>query len=143
MDPQVAYLESVATSPTNLEQGVPPMAYDDPGKSALSQSEIKRRLHSVSGSYAQQAHTVFRAIPDIEGTSTEELRAIAVAGTILQPAADGLQNAGIPTNGSVGDLMDKLGLNHDEMHSIACACHGDRIPGSYMAHTFYGLAEAL
>lgn len=63
---------------------------------------------------------------DVERTEPAVLRALTTTGTILAPATAALQDAGVPINGTVGDLMTSLKMNEGQLHDAVCNCYNGR-----------------
>jgi cysteine synthase len=115
--------------------------YDKSSAPALTQQQVLDRRAAVAAHYGTMRNRKFVAIPDIEGTKEDAFAAMAVAGTILQPAADALTAQGIATGGTMGGLMRELGLGQEAMHALACECHGSEVAGATMEHRFNNLKQ--
>jgi hypothetical protein len=119
------------------------MPYEGPIVDVLTVCQVQHRLAIVAAAYARKPRKVFRTIPNMEEVSEHVLRTYSTNNTILEPAVVALNEADIHTAPLIGDLMDNLGINFEQMHDLACACNGCFVQGDYMAQRFDTLAAEL
>jgi hypothetical protein len=82
-------------------------------------------------SYFKRHETLsWSAIRYIEFTPLFLLRRRKIAGTIFNPFAELLKLHAFQVDGTLGDVMDILGLDRQDVHHLACHCLGKKISGS-------------
>ena len=80
-------------------------------------------MEHVAVAFGRKPRTMFNTLRDVEDMKPEVLRATKTAGTIFAEAEKALNAADVPTDGTVGRIMDVLSLSQDDVHYIACFCH--------------------
>src|SRR5690349_13440613 len=100
----------------------------------------KQLLLSVAAYFTARAGQQFKAPLEIEHMSLAELRSAPTAGNIFNEVEKALGAAGVPTDGTMGSIMDPLGLTQDRMHDF-CACHAEQVAGATAAHYFSNYAK--
>jgi hypothetical protein len=110
-------------------------------------SEVPHRLSRdnlralVVAKFRQQGDVPLQTLHDVEHMPLQCLRAVKTSGTVLDVPAKAMEEAGIPTDGTVGSVMDVLGLSHDDIHNAFCWCvSGAEITGAQAAERFAGFA---
>lgn len=100
-------------------------------------------LDSVAATFDKMETVTFDALYGIEFQEEPELRATIIAGssTFFEHVATALGDAGIPTDGTMGGIMDALDLSHAEVHALGCCCEGDEITGAIAASSFRRLPD--
>jgi hypothetical protein len=115
------------------------MSYDRSTAPAFTHEQVLERRAVVAAHYGQQRNQRFTAIPDIEGTDEAKFAMLPTAGTILEPAVNALTAAGVHVEPTMGGLMNALGLSQQEVHELACECHGAEVSGAVMEYRFENL----
>jgi len=85
----------------------------------------------------------FKSLRNVEG-KLAALRATPVAGTVVEPIVEALKAGGVPMpeSATVGDMMDRIGLEQHEVDKKLCHCtNGDTITGTQLAKNLRGLAD--
>jgi len=110
---------------------------------ALKTPTRKQLLLSVADAFAAKQKVQFGPLYEVEFKDTEnEVRAMSIAGTPPEIADQVLSDAGIPTDGTVGGVMDGLPISRDNVHALVCNCLGEEITGEEAAERFTKLADA-
>lgn len=112
------------------------MVYRQDGVSGGTSLGVRSRqeLLALVAEALNEAGVTYEALPFVESTKETDLRAMPTDGTVMQPIVEALNKAGVQTAATVGSVMDALQLSHDDIHALACSCHGDRISSRDAAH---------
>jgi len=71
----------------------------------------------------------------------DEVRKMSTIGTAFEPVVAAMNQAGVPTASTVGDVMGGLDLELKEVYSLICNCHDEKITGSVLADRFRRLKQ--
>jgi hypothetical protein len=114
------------------------MPFDDPGgRTPLTEDEVIQRRRLVAAAYRGTEKKHFYTITErLEDMPDPVRRAYPTTGTLLQPAVDALNAAGILTPSTIGGLEDNLAIDPHELHTIACHCHGHTMETHRIANLF-------
>ncbi|MDB5225499.1 MAG: hypothetical protein JWL87_451 [Candidatus Adlerbacteria bacterium] len=80
-------------------------------------------LRSAMKFFKEHPDRKFRLFHDIELKGESYVRALPIAGTILEPIAAALSEAGVATDGTIGGLLDIEALVDADVHLLACDCN--------------------
>ncbi|HVM73457.1 MAG TPA: hypothetical protein VMU13_01085 [Candidatus Paceibacterota bacterium] len=80
-------------------------------------------LEHVAASFAQTGNRRFKLLVETEYWATETLRTTSTTDNIFAHVETTLGDIGLPTNGTIGRVMDNLGLSEEDVHDFACYCH--------------------
>ena len=99
-------------------------------------ADPKKLLRDIHELFTSGAATGKRwpAIYYVEGMDEEKVRAMSVSGTVFEPIDEHLRASGVPADGTVGGLMDTLGLSKDDVHNLACECHSADVDSQRAAY---------
>ncbi len=99
-------------------------------------------LRTIARTFELQGKKTFFAIPEVEYKADNVIRAFeAVKGNVLQPIVAALNSANVPTEPTLGSIMDNTGLLKAEVHDLVCECKGAEVTGITMAKRFNDLAD--
>jgi hypothetical protein len=99
-------------------------------------------LRSAMKFFKERPDQKFRLFHGIEFKGEPYVRALPIAGTILEPIAAALSEAGVATDGTIGGLLDVEALVDADIHLLACDCHdhhagASEVGGSVAALIFH------
>jgi hypothetical protein len=80
-------------------------------------------LNSAAAFFRMNPDREFELFHGIEFMHEEDLRALPVAGTPLEPIDMALGAAGVRTDGTVGNLLDLGAIDKSDVHVLVCDCH--------------------
>lgn len=92
-------------------------------------------LKSVAAWFADRPNEKFGGVEGIEHQEWETLALKQTAGTVFAAIDTSLRSAGHKTDGTIGDVMAKLGFiesksAHKAAHDFGCHCLGEVVMGS-------------
>lgn len=96
----------------------------------MSRDEL---LRLIAADIAAHPMRNLGGIDRIEERPQEEVDHLPVYGTVFEVIADSLMGLGVPTDYTVGGVMEALGFDrmsvaaHHYAHEIGCGCHGEYI----------------
>lgn len=110
---------------------------------AVDTPSRRELLDSVAATFDKMETVTFGALYGIEFLQESELRATIIAGssTFFEHVAAAIGDAGLPTDGTMGGVIDALDLSHAEVHALGCHCEGDEITGAIAASRFRRLPD--
>ncbi|OGG47580.1 hypothetical protein A3D66_03170 [Candidatus Kaiserbacteria bacterium RIFCSPHIGHO2_02_FULL_50_9] len=97
-------------------------------------------LETTALIFDQNPGAKFKTIDFVEKTPLELLKGTGTIGTPLDSLVDTMNEAGIPTKHTVGDVMEKFPATRDDIHELACNCLGE-VDGKTAAARFRGFAQ--
>ncbi len=101
----------------------------------------EEKLEIIAKAYDRLKGCNLRTIYGIEDGDENRLREVSTVGTVFEEAVKALSEAGIPTNQTLGDLMNNSALTRTELHLAACGCsYGDTISAYSMADNIRAIA---
>jgi len=100
----------------------------------------KQLLEHVAAHFAQKRRQTFKMPLEIEHMTPQQLRAMPVVGNMFAEVATALGTAGVPTDGTMGSVMDPLGFNQAHAH-VFCGCHAREHDGYTIELAFKGIAQ--
>lgn len=68
----------------------------------------------------------FATLPRVDDMEISEIRQLPIGDSAFRPVVEILSAAGIPTNDTVGCVVDFFGLTKEQVHDLACECHKAR-----------------
>ncbi len=121
------------------------MAFDTVGGTALNRTLTRAELIGrIVMKYQELPHTTrMKAIDNVEGLSVRRLKRINVVGTVLEPAALALAEAGIETGEVIGGIMRALTIPQSSMHRLCCSCRGETVTPEVAEDRWQDLARKL
>ncbi|MDE2071640.1 MAG: hypothetical protein KGI70_02840 [Patescibacteria group bacterium] len=100
----------------------------------------KQLLDHVAEHFLQLGDVVFKAPLQIEHMKLGELRAMKTEGHIFGEVEKALNTAGVATDGTMGSVMDPLGLTQNHAHAF-CACHHPEVESGIAGMLFKAFSD--
>lgn len=124
-----------------MTQHVKALAAGTAGVTPVDAPTKKDLLQTVARMFRRRGTDIFKAIPDVEGKSVDELRQVTAAGTALEPVVAVLNAANVPTDPSAHGVMASIPVDQAELHNLVCECLGATATGDTLADRFFRLAD--
>jgi hypothetical protein len=100
-----------------------------PVRARITQQRRSALMLGITRMFEETPDKLFNAIRHMEDNEAAT-RAMPTADSVLEPIVNLLNyEMGIKMDGTVGDLMDVLGINTKQAHMLACFCLGPRVSG--------------
>jgi|GEM_PF-3778366 len=90
-------------------------------------------LLRVASYFESRPDQVFNALHRIEYHAEPVIRTRDTQGTAFAPIVDVLNAAGVPTDQTLGAVMDNVPMTRGEAHELACDCNGHKMTGTAIA----------
>ncbi len=99
-------------------------------------------LSAVADTIAKIGPSTFKSLRNVEGATLSALRAVSVAGTVLEPIAVAASVCGRNPVDTVGGLMDQMNLTQADINALACHCaNGDELSAAQAAQNLRNIAS--
>jgi hypothetical protein len=112
-------------------------------KPLVRQRTKKEMLLICAGVFRKMSLADFDAIYEVEFMALDDLRAMPTKGTPLERVVHHLNDMGIAVGHTIGEFMDVTQMTKDDLHEVACFCHGPVITGTVAAKRLHLLAHKL
>ena len=99
-------------------------------KSTLTKAELREK---VAQAIERHDFKNLGGIDRIESLRGKDVDQLPIEGTVFAVIADELMSFGLPTDQTVGGVMEALGMKRgstlaiEQTHEIGCSCHGEFI----------------